>query len=161
MRSTSPRRFNPLRPALPFGLGLGLLFLVAFCPTAAARQGNAVWGGLVFATNQPGQTSGRYDLHPYAKRLRTIFGYQFYELLESDRQLIQPTGVQRLQLGRDYTIRLRFLGIRPGGAAFAMELSQGSRRLVASDVVLGRDSPFVIRGPQWGKGQVLFLLMVR
>lgn len=138
-----------------------MLFFVSLPATVEARSGSAVWGGLVFATNQPGQTSGRYDTHPYARRFRKIFGYRYYELLGKDRQPIRSQGVNQLQLGREFHAKLRFLGAKRNGLAFALELYRNDRKVVESNVILGRDSPLVIRGPQWGKGQLLFLLMVR
>jgi len=128
---------------------------------AQGARGNAVWGGLVFATNEPGRTSGQYDLHPYAKRLREVFGYRFYDLLGSDRQPIRPGGVQQLALGKEFNVGLRFIERRGNSAAFRMQLFRGARLIVESTVLLGRDQPFVIRGPQWGSGQILILLMVR
>jgi len=158
MRSTD---FVNVRSRFWWLCGLVLCIGLLSAQPAFARNGNAVWGGLVFATNEPGQTSGRYDNHPYAQRFRPIFGYRYYDLLQSDRQIIRPRGVNQLQLGREYTAKLRYLGPRQKGQAFAMELYHRNRKVVESTVVLGRDSPFVIRGPQYGKGQILFLLMVR
>lgn len=138
-----------------------VMFAVSLPAQTEARDGNSVWGGLVLATNQPGQTSGRYDTHPYARRFRKIFGYRYYELLGKDRQLIRAQGGNRLRLGREFHARLRYLGPKRNGLAFALELYRQDRKVVESNVILGRDSPLVIRGPQWGKGQLLFLLMVR
>jgi len=162
MRSieATPLFLSPIRSGWVLVLICGLLgWMPGLCE--ARQGGDAVWAGLVFATNEPGQTSGRYDNHPYARRLRPVFGYRFYELLDSDRQPITANRPIRLRLGRDFSARLRWLGQRRDGHLFAAELYRGDRLLVANELLLGRDSPFVIRGPQYGNGQLLFLLMVR
>ena len=130
-------------------------------PPAPARAAESIWSGVVLATNVENPAAPAEELAPIQDKLKSIFGYNQFELVGRHVELMDepcerwliPSNIFCLRviskLGKDKTYRLN------------LQLFQRTKMLAEFDAKVTAQSPLVIRGPLCKNGQLLFVLMVR
>jgi len=105
------------------------------------------------------------ELREFLPRLKRIFGYNDFELVGSETETIDeltenwlvPTPVFPLSV----TARPAPSKEARGGYLLNLKIFQGKRHLVDTEVKLAPGSPLFIRGPLYGKGQLIIVLQVQ
>lgn len=139
-----------------------LLVLASFLlPVSAATAGEAIWGGLVLATNVENPKPPPPELADFQKRLQRIFGYNQLELLGSQSRAINGSDEQWLIPSKELFLKIDATRGKRQGYLLNLTLFQGTRLLVESRAELGRGSPLFIRGPLCGRGQLIIVLKVK
>ncbi len=136
-----------------------LLSAILLTPATSSASPPTVQAMVVFATNQPTPRVAD-DVGPFASDLSRVFGYNSFEVIgQQARPLPDPSEYWLLPCREFY---LKLFG-RPGGSALRAyaELYQKNKLLLGLDVELASGKPLFIRGPQWGKGQIIIVLQVK
>lgn len=128
---------------------------------ADLSRGIEIWTGVLLATNEPVPNKPDAWLAQFAGRLEKLFGYNQFEILGrhaekmavSDGQWLIPTKQFYLEVetreGRGATYLLRF------------KLWHEKEMILQTEAHVGPASPLFVRGPQYGKGQLIFVVEVR
>ena len=132
--------------------------------TEPASKMNKIWSGLVVATNAANPKEAPAELKEFAPRLKRVFGYNQFELAGSAWQEIGDQGESWLVPSKSFWLGLKARRAlskeAQGGYLLSMQLFQDKRPLVDTEVKLAPGSPLFIRGPQYGKGQIIIVLQI-
>lgn len=147
--------------------------LLAFLAAAQADDREArpdakedrIWGAVVFATNEKSPKEAPGQLEPIAGRLRRVFGYNQFEIIGSASEKIDDQDESWLVPSPTFKLGVRARKSRSkearGGYLLNLRLYHEKRPLVDTEAKLAPGSPLIIRGPQYGKGQLLFVLQIQ
>ena len=97
--------------------------------------------------------------------MKRVFGYNQFELAGSASQKIGDQSESWLLPSKSFWMGMK--GRRAvskeaqGGYLLTLQLFQDTRPLVDTEVKLAPGSPLFIRGPQYGKGQLIIVLQVQ
>jgi hypothetical protein len=124
-----------------------------------------IWSALVVATNAESPKTAPAELQEFAPRLKRVFGYNQFELAGSAIQEIDDRNESWLVPSKSFWFGLRARRAlskeAQGGYLLSLQLFQDKRPLVDTEVKLAPGSPLFIRGPQYGKGQLIIVLQVQ
>jgi hypothetical protein len=117
-------------------------------------------------------------LQPVLGQLREIFGYDVYQLEEVTTEDLKREGqVTRIET-RPFSAAFTWLGAGDATAQgqsaptstapnpqanmhhFKLQIFQKQELIVETEVEVTRDSPFYIKGPEWGRSQIIFMILV-
>ncbi len=141
-----------------------LLVLLAAC-TAPAVAEDTLWSAVVMARNVDKPKDPPAELREVAARLQRVFKCNQFEIVGSASKPIED----RKELWLVPTPNFWF-GVKPrratsiearGGYLLSIQLFQDKRQIVDSEARLAPGSPLFIRGPECGKGQLVFVLQVQ
>lgn len=138
-------------------------------PTALAgstdRSADKIWSALVVATNVANPKPAPAELQEYAPRMKRVFGYNQFELAGSTTQEINDRSESWLVPSKTFWLGLKARRAlskeAQGGYLLSLQLFQDKRPLVDTEAKLAPGSPLFIRGPQYGKGQLIIVLQVQ
>ena len=141
-----------------------LLLLALLSLPVSVQAEDKLWSAVVLATNAAQPKAAPAELSEFAPRLKRVFGYNQMELVGSaaaplgaDDTLLAPTA--------DFSFKVRARRTTSkearGGYLLNLQLFLGKRLLVDTEAKLAPGSPFFIRGPQSGKGQIIIVLQVQ
>ena len=124
-----------------------------------------IWSGVIVATNPEKPKEAPVELREFVPKLKRIFGYTQFELAGSATEVIDeltenwlvPSPIFPLSV----TARRTTSKEARGGYLLNLKVFQENRPLVDSEVKLAPNSPLFIRGPQYGKGQIIIFLQVQ
>jgi hypothetical protein len=136
-----------------------LFFAAALLPARAA--GDRIWSALVLATKENPPQPVPEKLTQFAPTIKKVFGYNSLYLLGEKKRDLVSGGETWLIPSQDFFVKVQCLEQRPTCYRLRVELFRDKDLLVSGDVKLARDAPLYIRGPEWGKGQLIFLLEVQ
>jgi hypothetical protein len=143
---------------------IALALLAGFAMLACAgelRADDKIWTALVLGTREDPPKPPPKALEPFAGGLESVFGYNsFYLLGEKKKRVIKGAG-EWVVPRKEIFLRLRCTDRDATSYTVAIELYVKNKLIVTSEVKLARDAPLYIRGPQWGRGQLIFILEVR
>lgn len=129
------------------------------------REANKIWSALVLATNDSTPEAVTEELQEFAPRLKRVFGYNQFRLIGSATNEIGDRAESWLVPSESFWFGLRARRALSkearGGFLLNLELYQNKRPLVDTEVKLAPGSPLFIRGPQYGKGQLVIVLQVQ
>lgn len=137
---------------------LGLLLVVGV-PTTRAED--AIWAALVLATNEKPPKPVPKELGPFARSLKTVFGYNTFYLLGNKTKRLGPGSDVWIVPTKKVFLKVRNVARKENFYVLQLELYVKKKLVVTSDVKLGRGSPLYICGPAWGRGRLIFILEVR
>jgi len=147
-----------MKRSVLFAVILGAFLLGTF-PARAA--GDRIWTALVLGTNEKPPAEVPEKLENYAPALRKIFGYNsFYLLGQKKRDLVKGNEAW-LMPTKEFFLGVDCLAREKTYYKLRIELYRRENLLVTTEAKLARDAPLYIRGPLWGGGQLIFLLVVR
>ncbi|HEY5704509.1 MAG TPA: hypothetical protein VIS96_02930 [Terrimicrobiaceae bacterium] len=141
-------------------LAAAILFMVCGTPGARA-EGDRIWSALVLATkeNPPGPIPGA--LEKFAPAIKRIFGYNTLYLLGEKKRALIWGGEEWLVPSKEFFFKVQCLSQEVTFYTLGIELYRDKNLLLTTEAKLAKDAPLYIRGPAWGKGQLIFLLEVR
>jgi hypothetical protein len=133
--------------------------------TAPAPAASKIWSALVLATNVSEPKPAPAELREFAPRMNRVFGYNQFELVGSAAQEIGEQGESWLVPSKSFWFGLKARRAlskeAQGGYLLSLQLFQDKRPLVDTEVKLAPGSPLFIRGPQYGKGQLIIVLQIQ
>lgn len=135
--------------------------LVLLAAVASARADDTIWGGLVLATNENPAKPVPKKLEAFAPTVTSVFGYNTLYLLGDARQAIGAGTESWLIPSREFFFRVTTLSKEPSRYTVRVELFRKESALLTTEAKLALGAPLFIRGPQWGKGQLVLILEVR
>lgn len=143
-----------------FGLLLAVVgMFLSMAPDSHARERDRIWSGILFGSNQPSPALPP-PIEQLAPKLRTLFGYRYYQLLGQTTQTIREDKESWLVPSRDFFLKVD--NFKPAKKGYRMKVTLfQERRQVMQAVVKLRDGPLVIRGPAWGNGTVIIMLAAK
>jgi hypothetical protein len=144
-----------VRILAPTILALGLIA----APVGA--RGETIWSALIFGTNSDEPKAIPRTVEPYAPMLKRIFGYNQFEVVGQHRESIKDDEAGWLLPSKHFFLRVDSKRIDEGIHRLNLALYQDKRLLVDTTAKLGAGSPLLIRGPLYGKGQLIILLLVQ
>jgi len=139
-------------------------FLVAallFLSAAGLQAGDRIWSALVLANNEKPARPVPANLADFAPTIRKVFGYNSLYLLGDKKRDLVSGEEEWLVPSKDSFFKVQVLAQKPTYYELRIELYRGKKLLVTSDARIAKDAPLYIRGPQWGGGQLVFLLEVQ
>lgn len=134
---------------------------------AATRpeSANTIWSALVLATNVADPKRAPAELEAFAPRLKRVFGYNQFEVIGSASNELGDRAESWLVPSESFWFGLKARRSvskeARGGYLLSLQLFQNKRPLIDSEVKLAPGSPLFIRGPQYGKGQLIIVLQVQ
>ena len=140
-------------------LGVFALMLGGAAPAQAASR--TVWSGLVIANNVEQPDPIPPELAHLEGKLKQLFGYnQFKVIGQSQKALV--TGMEDwLASSKYFSLHVDSKGSSDAGYVLTLKLYQEKNLLIETDAKLSKASPFVIKGPLVGDGQLLLVLVVQ
>lgn len=138
-----------------------LILLVSLLLQVPGFTKEVIWTGLIYATNEKKPNPTPAALAPYNRQLKKIFGYNQLQLLGEQRKVMDRDQKQwSLLPGKGFALQVdsRKKGAR--GYHLHLALSRQKKLLVKTDAMLARHSPIFFRGPLYGRGQLIIVVMV-
>ncbi len=100
------------------------------------------------------------QLAPYADDLQETFGYSGFEVLGSDTRALDRLASEWLIPSREFYLKILAKSDSDWTRIYT-ELYREKKLLVGVDAQLVKDQPLLIRGPQWGRRQIIILIIAR
>lgn len=133
-------------------------------PSQRTLQFDHIWCGVIVATNPERIKDAPAELREFAPRLKRIFGYTQFELAGSASEQIDELTENWLVPSPIFPIKVSARRATSkearGGYLLNLQFYQANRPLVDSEVKLAPGSPLFIRGPEYGKGQIIIVLKI-
>ena len=131
----------------------------------AILKNDRIWSAVILATNPDVPKEPPVELREFAPRLKRMFGYTQFELAGSATEEIDeltenwllPSPIFPLSV----TARRATSKEARGGYLLNLKIFQQNRQVCTSEVKLAPNSPLFIRGPLYGKGQIIIVLQVQ
>lgn len=137
-----------------------LLFITALT-RADAAAGDRIWSAVALATVEPSAAPVPTALERLAPTIKEIFGYtSLYLLGEKKRNLLRDSE-EWLIPTKEFFFKIQCLSQEPTSYLLRIELYSDKNLLVTAEAKLAKEAPLYIRGPQWGRGLLIFVLEVR
>ncbi len=121
----------------------------------------SVWSGLVLATNEDSPKDPPVELAFLKSKLKNIFGYNQFQLIGDHTEVINDPDEHWLMPGNLFSLRVDSKSNSTPGYLVRLQLYQEKKMLVETEAKLGRQSPLLIRGPLYGNGQLIIILLVK
>ena len=139
------------------------LSCMAFVPAAHAQE--AIWSGLVLGTNEEHPKSTP-ELEKYYNKLKGIFGYNQFELLGQHLELMDNTSEHWLIPRKDFFLHVDSQkSAKPGFYRVKLDLwedlNEEKKLLAQIDARISSLHLMFIRGPYYGKGQIVIMFMLK
>jgi hypothetical protein len=145
------------RRFLLLSLGLGLIF-----SSVQAYGSEAVWSGLVIATNAPKPEPVPPDLMYLEETLKDWFGYNQFKVIGQSRAVLVTGSEDWLAQSKYFSLHIDSKeGNDKGGYRVNLKLFQEKNLLLEWEAKLSKGRPIIVKGPQVGDGQLLLLLVVQ
>ena len=131
---------------------------------AAARGEDKIWTAVVLASNVASPKEPAKELRNSLPKLKRVFGYNQFEVIGSATDKIADKSELKLTPTQTFWMQVRARSTTSkearGGYLLSLQLFNEKRQLVDTETRLAPGSPLFIRGPEYGKGQIIFALMV-
>ena len=141
-----------------------LLFVLALSLRASAPAEDKIWTAVVLATNASSPKETPKELRDCLPKLKRVFGYNQFEIVGSASDKIEDGAELRLTPTQSFWIQAKARRATSkearGGYLLSLQLFNEKRQLVDTEARLAPGSPLFIRGPEYGKGQIVFALMI-
>ena len=145
-------------------LRFALTFVLALSLRTAASAGDKIWTAVVLATNAASPKEPPKELRECLPKLKRVFGYNQFEIVGSASDKIEDGSELRLTPTQSFWIQAKARRATSkearGGYLLSLQFYNEKRQLVDTEARLAPGSPLFIRGPEYGKGQIVFALMI-
>ncbi|MEX1119066.1 MAG: hypothetical protein WEB60_09755 [Terrimicrobiaceae bacterium] len=139
-----------------------LLAAVLLCLSlGGAFAGDRIWSAVLLATRETPPPPVPAKLADFEGTLKKVFGYNSFYLLGEKTKDIQSGATEWLVPSKRIFMKTSILESSTTGYRMRIELYNNKELLVTTEAKLARDAPLYIRGPQWGRGQIVAILKVR
>ena len=143
---------------------IAVLFSLALGLPASAQAEDKIWTAVVLATNAASPKETPKELRESLPKLKRIFGYNQFEIVGSASDKIEDGSELRLMPTQSFWLQAKARRATSkearGGYLLSLQLFNEKRQLVDTEARLAPGSPLFIRGPEYGKGQIVFALMI-
>ncbi|HEU4678243.1 MAG TPA: hypothetical protein VFS35_01905 [Terrimicrobiaceae bacterium] len=140
---------------------LAAVLLLALGAAPARAAGDRIWSALVLATREDSPPPVPEVLKEFAPAIRKIFGYNSLYLLGEKKRDLYSGGEEWLVPSKEFFFKVQCLAQSPTSYTLRIELYRVKDLLITTEAKLARGAPLFIRGPEWGRGQLIFVLEVR
>jgi hypothetical protein len=137
-----------------------LLFIFA-PPSVDAATGDRIWSAVALATLEHSAAPVPTALKERAPGINEIFGYNSLYLLGEKKRDLSPGREEWLIPTKEFFFKVECLSQQLTSYLLRIELYRDKNLLVTTEAKLAKDAPLYIGGPQWGRGQLIFMLEVR
>ena len=124
------------------------------------RQAESIFSALVLATNAENPSTPNPALAELVPRLKSVFGYNQFELVGSHTELMDETDEHWLVPTKLFSLSVKSKRENNSSYLLNLELFQDSKLLTRFDAKLGVKNPIFIRGPLCGKGQLVVVIVL-
>lgn len=139
-----------------------LFLLIAFVAgVGALRAEDKIWTALVLGTTEHPPREVPKDLEPFAKGLEEVFGYNSFYLLAAKEKKIRAGTEEWVVPTKKLFLKLQCTDRSEKCYTVHLELYFKKQLMLTSEVKFAREAPLYIRGPNWGKGRLIYILEVR
>ena len=138
-----------------------LAWSLAWVCAGTIHASDEIWTALVLATNETPPAEAPKRLENFSATVQKVFGYNSLYLLGQKKKAFGSGSNEWLVTSKDFFFRVTSLDQGPAHYRLRLELYREKELLLTTEADLPRDAPLYIRGPQWGKGQLIFLVEVR
>ncbi|HWM25815.1 MAG TPA: hypothetical protein VNP98_13410 [Chthoniobacterales bacterium] len=142
-----------------FLIGVSLALVLGGAVSAPAAQ--TVWSGLVMANNVAQPDAIPPELQRIQGTLKALFGYNQFKLIGQSQKTLATGAEDWLASSKYFSLHVDSKGETPAGYLLNLKLFQEKNMLLETEAKLSKASPLVIKGPQVGDGQLLFVLVVQ
>ena len=136
-----------------------LLFIIA--PPGTDAAGDRIWSALALATMEDPPAPIPKSLNEVAPAIKRIFGYNSLYLLGEKKRDLFHGSEEWLIPTKQFFFKIQCLSQELTSYLLRIELYREKNLLVTTEAKLAKDAPLYLRGPQWGRGQLIFVLEVR
>ncbi len=141
-----------------------LLVALALGTTAISQAEDKIWTAVVLASNAASPKETPKELRASLPKLKRVFGYNQFEVIGSASDKIEDGSELRLTPTQSFWIQAKARRATSkearGGYLLSLQLFNEKKQLVDTEARLAPGSPLFIRGPEYGKGQIVFALMI-
>jgi hypothetical protein len=137
-----------------------LVFIMA-SPRADASAGDRIWSALALATVESSAAPVPIPLERFAPTINEVFGYNSLYLLGEKKRDLFHGSEEWLIPTKEFFFKVQCLWQELTSYLVRIELYRGENLLVTTEAKLAKEAPLYIRGPQWGRGLLIFVLEVR
>lgn len=148
------KRSHPFLTLL-FGLAMATMLLTDL------QAEDRIWAALVLATNETPPKPTPEPLSNFAPDLQKIFGYNSFYVLGEKRKRICENTEEWIVPSKEVFLHLACVGQDVASYELTLDLYAHKKLVLTSRVKLARGAPLYIRGPQWGRGQLIYILEIR
>jgi len=134
---------------------------LAMVSAVAVQASDDIWSALVLATSETPPADVPQPLKTFSPTIKKVFGFNSLYLLGQKKRALDNGSDQWLVPSKDFFFQVTCLAQEPTHYHLRIALFRGKELLLTTEAKLARDAPLFIRGPQWGKGQLILLLEVR
>jgi len=129
----------------------------------SARAEDSLWSGLILATTEDHPAPIPPELKKYVTQLNNIFGYNQYELMGKHVELMDNEHEHWLLPGRDFAVLVDSKKATKPGIHYRLkiDLYQEKNLLATMEGHLCGQNLLFIRGPYYGKGELIIMLLVK
>jgi hypothetical protein len=138
-----------------------VLLLIMIFPKADAAAGDRIWSTLALATVESSVAPVPRALSGLAPTIREIFGYNSLYLLGEKKRALFHGSEEWLMPTKEFFLKVQCLSQELTSYLVRIELYREKNLLLTTEARLAREAPLYIRGPQWGRGLLIFVLEVR
>lgn len=140
-------------------LGIFALMLGGVAPAQAASR--TVWSGLVIANTVEQPDAIPAELAQLEGKLKQLFGYNQFKVIGQSQKALVTGTEDWLASSKYFSLQVDAKGSNDAGYLLTLKLYQEKNLLIETDAKLSKASPFVIKGPIVGDGQLLLVLVVQ
>jgi hypothetical protein len=140
-------------------IACGLLLLFALAPVS--RGMDTIWSAIVLGTNTAPAKEQSAEITRLHAKLKDVFGYNQFRLIREHSELMDSPVERWLLPGKLFSLRVSSARKVEEGYHFHLQVFQEKKMLAETEANLGMRSPVFIRGPLCGRGQLIFILLVR
>ncbi len=139
----------------------GILGVLLFALAPASRGMDTIWSGIVLGTNVAPARELSPEIARLHGQLKDVFGYNQFRLLREHTELMDSPVERWLLPGKFFSLRITSARKMDLGYRVHLKIFQQKTMLAETEANLGLRSPVFIRGPLFGRGQLIFILSVR
>lgn len=143
---------------------LGILLAMALTAASADQDEDgkwSVWSALVLATNEEKPLPPPGELASFQTKLKNIFGYNQFEIIGQHTELMDAPDERWLIPSKNFCLSVKSKQKADTCYLSHLELFQQEKMLASFDLNLGHQCPLFIRGPLYGNGQLIIVLVVK
>lgn len=127
-----------------------------------AGDSGQLWGALVYAADEGLMPGGMPpELRRHSRALARVFGYRQYEIVGQQVSSVVAADESWLLPGGDFSVAVRRLDGAGSRWRGELQLYQGRRLLVRTEVELASGAPIFVRGPLYRRGQLILVFELR
>ncbi len=139
-----------------------LLALLAMGCSPASHAEESIWSAVVLATNEELPKDPAPEIKNYYAKLKDVFGYNQFELIGHHQEFLNSPEERWLVPGKDFSLQVNSKqSSKEGFYRMKLELFQDKKLLAEMDARFSGQNVLFIRGPLYGMGQFIIILVLK